>query len=99
METAINSSKEVSTKWSAVQKDSNKRTSNDYNNWTVDQLKLVCTARKLSVTKNTNKTDRVVILRGYDEYKDAMDASAWTNEGGAQGKTPLNGGRGTVRFV
>ncbi|KAF1778091.1 hypothetical protein GQ600_21890 [Phytophthora cactorum] len=41
--------------------------SDDYGTWTVDQLKLECTARKLAVAKNTNKADRVTILRGYDE--------------------------------
>ncbi|KAF1780204.1 hypothetical protein GQ600_15783 [Phytophthora cactorum] len=32
-----------------------------------------CTARKLSVAKNTNKADRVTILQGYDESRTAME--------------------------
>ncbi|KAF1772627.1 hypothetical protein GQ600_26085 [Phytophthora cactorum] len=36
-------------------------------NWTA------CTARKLSVAKNTNKADRVTILQGYDESRTAME--------------------------
>ncbi|KAF1784841.1 hypothetical protein GQ600_24718 [Phytophthora cactorum] len=34
-------------------------TSEEYIEWTVDQLKLECTGRKLSVFKNTKKDDRV----------------------------------------
>ncbi|KAF1782388.1 hypothetical protein GQ600_18379 [Phytophthora cactorum] len=44
----------------------------DYGTWTVDQLKLECTARKLAVAKNTIKADKVTILRGYDESQVAM---------------------------
>lgn len=65
---------DVSTKWTATQKSDSKRaiappTSNAYTDWTVDQLKLECTARKLSVAKNTKKGDRVAILTAYDESK------------------------------
>jgi hypothetical protein len=49
-----------SSKWSAKQKADSKRfvvppSSADYKDWTVDQLKLECTAQKLSVVKNTKK--------------------------------------------
>ena len=35
----------------------------------MDQLKLECTARKLSVAKNTKKEERVAILELYDNSK------------------------------
>ncbi|ETM00180.1 hypothetical protein L917_03067, partial [Phytophthora nicotianae] len=50
-------------------------TSDDYSTWTwtVDQQKLECTSRKLSVAKNTNKAARVAILQGYDESQTGME--------------------------
>ncbi|KAE8895614.1 hypothetical protein PF005_g9792 [Phytophthora fragariae] len=64
----------TSSKWSASQKPGSKRavpppTSDDYSSWTVDQLKLECTARKLCVAKNTKKEERVSILTAYDQSK------------------------------
>ncbi|KAE9349132.1 hypothetical protein PF008_g7040 [Phytophthora fragariae] len=78
METTPRSDALVSSKWSAQQRPGSKRpvpppSSEDYSTWTVDQLKLEFTARKLSVAKNTSKADRVAILNGYDESKDAME--------------------------
>ncbi|EGZ29020.1 hypothetical protein PHYSODRAFT_294359 [Phytophthora sojae] len=86
----------VSSKWSAQQKLGSKRpvpppTSDDYISWTVDQLKLECTARKLSVAKNTSKADRVAILHGYDGSKKAIELllehQRATKRGRSEGKS------------
>lgn len=69
----------VSRKWSAIQKPNSKRMipapiSDDYSLWTVEQLKLECTNRKLDVAKTTNKEGRVKVLQLYDENKAAVTA-------------------------
>eukprot|EP00644_Phytophthora_capsici_P018798 jgi/Phyca11/132227/e_gw1.143.14.1 len=74
MSTTDTNTATTTTKWTAKQKPDSKRavlppTSDDYSEWTVDQLKLECTARKLSVAKNTKKEDRVSILNAYDQSK------------------------------
>ncbi|KAH9111946.1 hypothetical protein AeMF1_013629 [Aphanomyces euteiches] len=69
----------VSRKWTATQKTDSKRkvappTSDDYSEWTVDQLNLECTQRKLDVAKGTNKEGRVNVLNMYDENTAAVTA-------------------------
>ncbi|KAH9095911.1 hypothetical protein Ae201684P_010121 [Aphanomyces euteiches] len=69
----------VSRKWTATQKPNSKRviappTSDDYSHWTVDQLKLECTQRKLDVAKGTNKEGRVKVLNMYDQNTAAVTA-------------------------
>ncbi|EGZ22467.1 hypothetical protein PHYSODRAFT_299742 [Phytophthora sojae] len=78
MEAVSGGEARVSIKWSAQLKLGSKRpvpspTSDDYSSWTVDQLKLECTVRRLSVAKNTSKADRVAIFHGYDGSKKAME--------------------------
>ncbi|KUF89295.1 hypothetical protein AM587_10007302 [Phytophthora nicotianae] len=69
-----------SSKWTvAAPLDSRKRTirpptSDSYGDWTLDQLKLECTARKLNVVKNTRKQDRVDLLKAWDSNKEAVQA-------------------------
>ncbi|POM78129.1 Hypothetical protein PHPALM_4381 [Phytophthora palmivora] len=46
----------------------------NYKNWSLDQLKLECTARSLNVTKNTRKDKRVKILNAWDVNKDSLEA-------------------------
>lgn len=48
-------------------------TSDDYDDWTVDQLKLECMARQFNLAKNTKKSVRVEILNSYDRNKDAVE--------------------------
>ncbi|KAE8956969.1 hypothetical protein PR002_g31311 [Phytophthora rubi] len=81
----------VSSKWTAVQKAGSKRkvpppSSDDYSTWTVDQLKLECTSRKLAVAKNTNKSDRVTILRGYDDSRVSMELLLESQRLGKRGR-------------
>ncbi|OWY95109.1 hypothetical protein PHMEG_00034974 [Phytophthora megakarya] len=72
------SSSTQSSKWTVVASlDSQKRqirppTSDDYNEWTLEQLKL-CTARKLKVPKNTKKDERIKILVAWDTDRDAVE--------------------------
>ncbi|ETI44644.1 hypothetical protein F443_10666 [Phytophthora nicotianae P1569] len=40
-----------------------------YESWSLDQLKLECTSRKLNAVKNTNKEGRVALLNAYDTHK------------------------------
>ncbi|ETP27513.1 hypothetical protein F442_23208 [Phytophthora nicotianae P10297] len=40
-----------------------------YESWSLDQLKLECTSRKLNAVKNTNKEGRVALLNAYDMHK------------------------------
>ncbi|ETO99464.1 hypothetical protein F441_23121, partial [Phytophthora nicotianae CJ01A1] len=47
-------------------------TSEAYENWSLPQLKLECTARKLNVVKNTNKEGRIALLNAYDNNKKAI---------------------------
>lgn len=66
-----------SAKWTAKQKPRSKRfvpapTSDDYSQWTVDQLKLECTQRRLEVAKTTNKEGRVRVLNMFDQNTTAM---------------------------
>ncbi|KAE8892887.1 hypothetical protein PF011_g14021 [Phytophthora fragariae] len=44
-----------------------------YAEWTLDQLRLECTSRKLNVKKNTCKDDRVKLLTAYDENKTSVE--------------------------
>ncbi|OWY92621.1 hypothetical protein PHMEG_00038305, partial [Phytophthora megakarya] len=73
------SSSTQSSKWTVVASlDSQKRqirppTSDDYNEWTLEQLKLECTARKLKVSKNTKKDERIKILVAWDTDRDAVE--------------------------
>ncbi|RLN46980.1 hypothetical protein BBJ28_00010039 [Nothophytophthora sp. Chile5] len=68
----------TSSKWTVIAAlDPRKRmvpppTSDDYALWTLDQLKLECTARKLNVVKNTRKQERVMLLRAYDANKEGV---------------------------
>ncbi|OWY93633.1 hypothetical protein PHMEG_00036897 [Phytophthora megakarya] len=55
-------------KWTAVVQ----HEGHDYAEWTLDQLKLECTARKLNVVKNTRKQERVELLRAWDTNKEAV---------------------------
>jgi hypothetical protein len=48
-------------------------TSDDYADWTLDQLKLECNARKLNVVKNTRKQERVKLLRAYDANTEGVE--------------------------
>ncbi|KAE9362202.1 hypothetical protein PF008_g294 [Phytophthora fragariae] len=41
-------------------------TSDDYKDWSLEQLRLECTARRLNVKKNTCKSDRMQLLTAYD---------------------------------
>nr|KAE8921817.1 hypothetical protein PF009_g27911 [Phytophthora fragariae] len=82
----------VSSKWTAVQKAGSKRkvpppSSDDYSTWKVDQLKLECTSRKLAVAKNTNKSDRVTILRGYDDSRVSMELLLESQRLGKRGRS------------
>ncbi|ETM30475.1 hypothetical protein L914_21846 [Phytophthora nicotianae] len=47
-------------------------TSEAYENWSLPQLKLECTARKLNVVKNTNKEGRIALQNAYDNNKKAI---------------------------
>ncbi|KAE9334446.1 hypothetical protein PF008_g13960 [Phytophthora fragariae] len=68
-----------SSKWAVISaRDTTKRlipppTSDDYADWTLDQLKLECTARKLNVMKNTRKQERVKLLRAYDANTEGVE--------------------------
>jgi hypothetical protein len=71
MNQAAASTPAANSKWSARQKANSKRavlppTSDNYCDWNMDQLKLECTAKKLSVAKNTKQEERVAILDMYD---------------------------------
>ncbi|KAI9985010.1 hypothetical protein PInf_004317 [Phytophthora infestans] len=46
--------------------------SESYDDWSLTQLKLECTARKLNVVKNTNKEGRIALLSAYDKNKKAI---------------------------
>ncbi|ETO73532.1 hypothetical protein F444_10526 [Phytophthora nicotianae P1976] len=70
----------VSSKWTvtinltALKRPVHPPTSEDYNEWSLDQLKLECTARKLNVVKNTKKVDRAMILDAWDANKGSVEA-------------------------
>ncbi|ETK85026.1 hypothetical protein F441_10365 [Phytophthora nicotianae CJ01A1] len=70
----------VSSKWTvtinltALKRPVNPPTSEDYSEWSLDQLKLECTARKLNVVKNTKKVDRAMILDAWDANKGSVEA-------------------------
>ncbi|POM62100.1 hypothetical protein PHPALM_28785 [Phytophthora palmivora] len=82
----------VSSKWAmAIDLASLKRpvrppTSEDYTKWSLDQLKLECTARKLNVIKNTKKNDRVAILEAWDTNKDGVEALLLRQRSQAKGE-------------
>ncbi|POM78398.1 Hypothetical protein PHPALM_4073 [Phytophthora palmivora] len=78
--TSTTSAPAHTSKWTVnVSFDSRKRliqppTSDDYKDWSLDQLKLECTARSLNVAKNTRKDERVKILNAWDANKDGLEA-------------------------
>ncbi|KAE8902708.1 hypothetical protein PF005_g2304 [Phytophthora fragariae] len=69
-----------SSKWTVmVSLDSRKRTippptSDNYKDWSLDQLKLECTARSLNVAKNTRKDERVKVLSAWDANMEGLEA-------------------------
>ncbi|GMF45263.1 unnamed protein product [Phytophthora fragariaefolia] len=50
-------------------------TSDDYKDWSLDQLRLECTARRLNVKKNSCKSDRMQLLTAYDSNKSGLSRS------------------------
>ncbi|POM70322.1 Hypothetical protein PHPALM_13256 [Phytophthora palmivora] len=62
-------------------------TSEDYSKWSLDQLKLEYTARKLNVIKNTKKNDRVAILEAWDTNKDVVEALLLRQRSQAKGES------------
>ncbi|KAK1944161.1 hypothetical protein P3T76_004073 [Phytophthora citrophthora] len=44
-----------------------------YGDWTLEQMRLVCTARKHNEKKNTSKNGRVKPLPAYDENKTSVE--------------------------
>ncbi|KAF4135078.1 hypothetical protein GN958_ATG15748 [Phytophthora infestans] len=44
-----------------------------YEDWTMDQLRLECTSRKLNVNTNTCKNDRAKLLTAYDDSKASVE--------------------------
>ncbi|KAF4138616.1 hypothetical protein GN958_ATG12191 [Phytophthora infestans] len=58
-------------------------TSKNYNEWSLDQLKLECTARKKNVIQSTKKDDRAMILDAWDI--DQGGSSFWSHVAAAFG--------------
>ncbi|KAJ8561946.1 hypothetical protein ON010_g7733 [Phytophthora cinnamomi] len=60
--------------WTRVSVRSAPRRPTTTKDWTLEQLKLECTARNLNVAKNTKKDDRVKILCTWDTNKEGVEA-------------------------
>ncbi|KAF4045780.1 hypothetical protein GN244_ATG01825 [Phytophthora infestans] len=57
-------------------------TSDDYNTWSVEQLRKECTSRNLRLSRQTSAEERIKHLVGFDELHRSMVASTLESGGG-----------------
>ncbi|KAF4135544.1 hypothetical protein GN958_ATG15264 [Phytophthora infestans] len=48
-------------------------TSYNFDDWTLEQIMMECTARKLNVVKNTCRRDHVKLLKAWDSNKEGVE--------------------------